>query len=63
MDTQKTRQKVDPEPEASRATGASPQPVYDSCALFGSAVQVFIDHGAERYVLRRTRHGKLLLTK
>ena len=63
MDTRKTRQKTDLEPLATDANGASAQPVYDSCALFGKAVQVFIDHGAERYVLRRTRHGKLLLTK
>jgi hemin uptake protein HemP len=59
MDSQKTNQK----PAAPRTTDPSHLPVFDSRTLFGSAVQVLIDHGEERYVLRRTRHGKLLLTK
>lgn len=43
--------------------GRPQERVYDSRALFGGDLQVFIDHGQERYVLRRTRQGKLILTK
>lgn len=32
-------------------------------ALFGSAEVVHIEHRGEHYQLRRTRQGKLLLTK
>lgn len=35
----------------------------DSRDLFGEAVVLLIDHGGETYSLRRTRLGKLILTK
>jgi hemin uptake protein HemP len=35
----------------------------DSRVLFGDAAIVLIDHGGETYCLRRTRLGKLILTK
>jgi hemin uptake protein HemP len=35
----------------------------DSAALFGPAAVVLIDHEGETYSLRRTRLGKLILTK
>jgi hemin uptake protein HemP len=31
--------------------------------LFGSSSEVIIEHGTEEYRLRRTRQGKLILTK
>ncbi|MBK8325468.1 MAG: hemin uptake protein HemP [Betaproteobacteria bacterium] len=45
---------------------ASPMPArprFDSHALFGDATVVMIDHEGETYALRRTRLGKLILTK
>jgi hemin uptake protein HemP len=39
------------------------KPVFDSIALLGSGDEVLIRHGAEIYRLRRTRQGKLILTK
>ncbi|MEK7738256.1 MAG: hemin uptake protein HemP [Pseudomonadota bacterium] len=41
----------------------SPTPALDSAALFGKGVEVLIAHGGETYRLRRTRQGKLILTK
>lgn len=41
----------------------SDRPTYDSRDLFGERLQIVIAHGEERYVLRRTRQGKLILTK
>jgi hemin uptake protein HemP len=35
----------------------------ESDALFSDGDQVFIQHRGEQYLLRRTRHGKLILTK
>lgn len=32
-------------------------------ALFQSARSLVIEHGGERYILRLTRNGKLILTK
>lgn len=34
-----------------------------SLALFGQSPVVFIEHRGERYQLRQTRNGKLILTK
>jgi hemin uptake protein HemP len=35
----------------------------DSNTLFSDGDQVLIQHRGEQYLLRRTRHGKLILTK
>lgn len=35
----------------------------DSAALFGGEAVVLIDHEGETYTLRRTRLGRLILTK
>ena len=35
----------------------------ESDTLFSDGDQVFIQHRGEQYLLRRTRHGKLILTK
>ncbi|MYZ49427.1 hemin uptake protein HemP [Rhizobiales bacterium L72] len=35
----------------------------DSAALFGAAREIVIVHGNDRYILRVTRQGKLLLNK
>jgi len=35
----------------------------ESAALFGKRDEILIAHGAETYRLRRTRQGKLILTK
>ncbi len=41
----------------------SPAPVLDSAELLGARDEVLIVHGGETYRLRRTRQGKLILTK
>lgn len=43
--------------------GHSNEPVYHSCDLLWGGSTARIDHGAERYTLRVTRQGKLILTK
>ena len=48
---------------ATPAPGQAETPVYSSHVLFGTRDSVTIEHGGERYTLRRTRQGKLLLTK
>lgn len=35
----------------------------DSADLMGAATTLVIRHGDDRYLLRRTRQGKLILTK
>jgi hemin uptake protein HemP len=35
----------------------------DSRALFGTARQITIEHGADSYILRLTAQNKLILTK
>jgi len=42
---------------------AMPQSPLDSVALLGSRGEVEIAHQGETYRLRRTRQGKLILTK
>jgi hemin uptake protein HemP len=51
--------------EAPAPAGKSPVPPnrIDSRALFGDAAVVLIEHEGETYSLRRTRLGKLILTK
>jgi len=51
-----------PSREAADA-GTSRRPVYSSHRLFGATDAVDIEHEGSRYTLRRTRQGKLLLTK
>lgn len=50
-----------------RAPAASPPlptgAVYRSQQLFQGSDTVWIEHGSQRYALRRTRQGKLILTK
>lgn len=38
-------------------------PVLEASALFGQHRQVVIGHNGSRYVLRITKHGKLILNK
>ena len=35
----------------------------DSESLFGDAEMLLIEHNGETYILRKTRQGKLILTK
>ena len=42
---------------------AADAPVVEASALFGGHRQVVIGHNGCRYVLRITRHGKLILNK
>ncbi|BCL74989.1 hypothetical protein JHS3_07250 [Jeongeupia sp. HS-3] len=45
-------------------TPSSPQPpVLSSAALLQGQRAVVIEHNGERYTLRETRQGKLILTK
>ena len=38
-------------------------PIVNSLALLGERGELKIEHNGEQYSLRRTRHGKLILTK
>jgi hemin uptake protein HemP len=49
-------------PEMSRTPAVIPRPL-DSVALLGTKGEVEITHQGETYRLRRTRQGKLILTK
>jgi hemin uptake protein HemP len=40
-----------------------PEPLIHAQALFGQSRVVFIEYRGERYQLRQTRNGKLILTK
>lgn len=42
---------------------AAPIKVVDSRSLFGDRRELHIEHNGERYLLRMTRLGKLILTK
>jgi hemin uptake protein HemP len=48
---------------AGRPGSDSPAPVIDSLALFGNAEVLLIEHRGLTYTLRKTRNGKLILTK
>jgi hemin uptake protein HemP len=48
---------------AQRDTIPPDAPVVEACTLFGRHRQVVIGHNGCRYVLRITRHGKLILNK
>ncbi|MET0105026.1 MAG: hemin uptake protein HemP [Sedimenticola sp.] len=49
-------------PESTTHSGTE-TPLLNSRELFAQHNQVMIDHLGERYVLRVTRQGKLILTK
>jgi hemin uptake protein HemP len=46
-----------------RTSNESDGRVVQAAALFGDRQRVLIEHGNERYVLRLTKNGKLILTK
>jgi hemin uptake protein HemP len=48
--------------DTSPVVTAPPRPL-ESAALFGSLNEILIAHHGETYRLRRTRQGKLILTK
>lgn len=48
---------------AATHAGADKQSEVDSKQLFADAKELFIRHDGERYTLRRTSKGKLILTK
>ncbi len=54
-----------PQLPASRQDVARPAPPLplESAALFAGRDEILIAHGGETYRLRRTRQGKLILTK
>ncbi len=52
-----------PAGNARRDTTPPDAPVVDASTLFGRHRQVVIGHNGCRYVLRITRHGKLILNK
>ncbi|MDA8254611.1 MAG: hemin uptake protein HemP [Betaproteobacteria bacterium] len=49
-------------PELPRSGVEAPRPL-DSAALLGAKGEIEITHRGETYRLRRTRQGKLILTK
>ena len=51
-----------PKPILPGSTTQLPRPV-DSASLLGSCCEIEITHQGETYRLRRTRQGKLILTK
>ena len=54
----------EPASDNAMTTGIAPDvPVVEASTLFGSHRQVVIGHNGCRYVLRITRHGKLILNK
>jgi hemin uptake protein HemP len=52
-----------PAGNARRDTIPADAPVVEAASLFGGHRQVVIGHNGCRYVLRITRHGKLILNK
>ena len=55
-------QSANARPESTPVVTAPPRPL-ESAALFGSLNEILIAHQGETYRLRRTRQGKLILTK
>jgi len=53
---------ADSEPQPISKDG-SPQRVIDSASLFAGETQLAIVHERSVYILRKTRFGKLILTK
>ncbi|WP_026289678.1 hemin uptake protein HemP [Thioalkalivibrio sulfidiphilus] len=54
---------ITPGRETGESLAGSPARVVSSHELLGRQRRLQIDHGGERYVLRVTRQGKLILTK
>lgn len=52
-----------PPPSQPPVVSPGGNPVYPSQRLFQGGNTVWIDHDGEIYTLRRTRQGKLILTK
>jgi hemin uptake protein HemP len=52
-----------PEAEDSTETVDPPAPVVEAKSLFGTNREIVIEHDGERYRLRITRRGKLILQK
>lgn len=50
-------------PSGTEARPESEIPCIDSTGLLGAGGRVVIDHHGQRYELRETRFGKLILTK
>ena len=50
------------QPERARSVGPQPLSV-DAATLFGGSREIIIVHNGERYRLRVTQNGKLILTK
>jgi hemin uptake protein HemP len=65
VDTQAGIAEVAAESNSANAIAGVPPdaPVVEAATLFGSHRQVVIGHNGCRYVLRITRHGKLILNK
>ena len=51
------------EPRALRGEASAPRPAHDARALTAGGVDAEIALDGQRYVLRITRQGKLILTK
>lgn len=52
-----------PETPADEPVSHDPAPVVQARELFGSCREIVIEHDGERYKLRITRRGKLILQK
>jgi hemin uptake protein HemP len=52
-----------PKPDAASADDGAASPSLQSHALLGGGRTRIIEHAGERYVLRLTRNGKLILSK
>lgn len=58
--------KTKPTPDGSVESPGRPKPAerrVNSTDLFGDASVIFIGHEGDTYTLRKTRNGKLILTK
>ena len=60
MDTEK---RISPGHSRKRPDETEATPVVSTSMLFGAARALAIEHNGERYVLRITRNGRLILTK
>lgn len=54
---------IPPEDEGARAPADDVDRRVDSSALFDGADIVYIEHNGQTYILRKTRQGRLILTK
>ncbi|MQA64604.1 MAG: hemin uptake protein HemP [Alphaproteobacteria bacterium] len=63
IDSNSNEESPVPVRSAERVSKDAPRPVLLSEDLLGQGGEVAIRHGGETYRLRRTRSGKLILTK